>query len=201
MTDDGNRLFEAALALTPKERAELAAKLVASVSAASEAEEAWNTLIYGRARRVLAQELGTVSYLRKQPKTTVRFELDAEVDLERGATWYAEHAGRMDAFLAEVEEIIAAVQKNAGGYGFHAGVPQSLGVRRAFLREFPYTLAFVRVRTEIRILAVAHAYRMPSDGEISITALVTVEDWLVRLGVRALTVATIFGLPTQLTAQ
>ena len=198
MKDDANRLFEAALALPPKERAELAARLVATVSSATEAEEAWNTLIYERARRVLAQELGTTSYLRKPTKTTVRFELDAEVDLERAATWYADQPGRMDAFLAEIEGAVASVQKNAAGYGFHGGVPQSLGVRRVFLRDFPYTLAFVRVRTEIRILAVAHAYRSPAEGDISITALITVEDWLVRLGVRALTVATIFGLPTQL---
>lgn len=194
MTDDGNRLLELAMELDPKERAELAARLVASVTAAGEAERAWNTLIHERARRVLAAELGTTTYLRTQPKMTVRFELDAEVDLERAATWYASQPGQMDAFLAHVEDALGAVQQNPASFGFHGGVPESLGVRRVLLREFPYALAFVRVRTEVRILAVAHGYRSPDEGDISIEALITVEDWLMRLGVRALSVATAVAL-------
>lgn len=190
MTEQAHTLLQQAMQLAPKDRAELAAKLVASVNQITEAASAWATLIRERARRVLAHELGTTTYLRNAPKTMVRFELDAEVDLERAATWYADQPGQMDAFLAEVEERLEEARVHPASFGFHGGVPQSMGVRRVLLREFPYTLGFVRVRTEVRVLAVAHNFRMPSDGDISIDALVTVEDWLVRTGVRALSALT-----------
>jgi hypothetical protein len=186
MTEDAKRLLEQAMTLAPKDRAELAARLVASVNAVSEAEAAWASLIRERARRVLSQELGTTTYLRNPPPNTVRFELDAEVDLERATTWY-EGEGKMEPFLAEVRSSLEKVRANPGGYGFHGAIPKEMGVRRVHLAGFPYTMAFVRIRsTEIRVLAVAHNYRSPADGEISIGALIQVEEWLAESGWRAL---------------
>jgi len=188
VTDDTKMLLEHALRLPPKERAELAARLVSSINAVSEAEEAWNQLIAERARRVAGQELGTITYLRGGPPVRVRFELDAEVDIERAASWYADQPGQMEAFLQHVQDALELVQKNPGGFGFHGGVPQGLGVRRVYLREFPYAIAFVRVRNQIRVLAVAHGFRSPSEGEITLPALITVEDWLQASGLRALSI-------------
>lgn len=186
MSDETKALLERAMRLAPKERAELAARLVASVNALSDVEAAWTALIQGRAKRVLAQELGTTTYLRNPPANTVRFEIDAEVDLERAATWYENEAGRVAAFLAEVQEAIDQVIANPAGFGFHTGLP-GLGVRRVYLREFPYTMPFVRIRgTQLRILGVVHSYRSPAEGEISVAALIDVEEWLTAHGVRAL---------------
>lgn len=185
MTDDAKELLERAMRLAPKDRAELAAKLVASVNAFAEADSAWAQVITRRAERVHATVAVAPVYLRALP-TQTRFELDAEVDLERAATWYEDHPGQVEGLLRQVRETLGRVHDNPTGYGLYYALPRELGVRRAFVRDYPYTVVYILLGNAIHVIAVAHAYRTPTEGDISMEALITVEDWLAMSGVRAL---------------
>jgi hypothetical protein len=59
-------------------------------------------------------------------------------------------------------------------------------VRRYLMRDLPFTVAFVAMSKEVRILAIAHRYRPPGEGEISLPSLITTEEWLTAGGLRAL---------------
>jgi plasmid stabilization system protein ParE len=63
-----------------------------------------------------------------------------------------------------VRAIDAAVEAIAESPAIHALVahlPAELTVRRARIRRFPYSLPFVELEAEFRILAVAHDRRRP----------------------------------------
>jgi len=185
MTDEGKELLERALRLAPKERAELAAKLVSSVNAIEVAASAWVQVIEARAQRARVDEMIRTEGHRTGP-VTVRFDLDAEVDLERAATWYQGQPGQIDSFLDAVLDALERIRRKPTTFGLHASVEPRLQVRRIFLREFPFALAYTMLGAELRVLAVAHDYRPPmEEGGISLDALVTVEDWLTGKGLRA----------------
>lgn len=44
---------------------------------------------------------------------------------------------------------------------FARGVPERLNVRRFLLRRFPYSVVFIELDAEIRVLAIAHTSREP----------------------------------------
>ncbi len=171
--------------LSREERVEVAARLVESVHAFTAAAAAWAGLIEGRASRV---QDGRIRVLSPTPsRAPVSLDLEAEVDLEQAATWYEQNAPEQLApFLDAVAEAIARVRKSPAAFGRHSALPDSLGVRRIFLRDFPYTMAYLPLGDEIVVLAVAHQYRMPEQEDISVTALVEVEDWLAAHSLRAI---------------
>src|SRR5690349_11463342 len=105
MTDEARRLLELALLLAPRERVELAARLVASVHALDEIEAAWDAEVAARAAHALEGELGRVHYLGRAP-VPLRFDAGAELDLERAVSWYAGEPRRIDALLAALTEAI-----------------------------------------------------------------------------------------------
>lgn len=184
MTDEGRKLLEQAMQLPPKERAELAARLVDSVNTLAHTEQAWNGEIEARARRALAGELGKVHYLGAAPVPLI-FDLDAELDLERAVSLYASEPARIETLLAELTDATERIRAAPCTFGTHPLLPESLGIRRYILREQPQTIFFVPMSKEVRILALAHKYHPPGDVEISIEALMTVEDWLSLAGLRA----------------
>jgi len=184
MTDEGRKLLELALQLGPRERAEIAARLVDSVNTLAATEAAWTSEVELRARRALEHELGRVHYVGASP-VPLRFDLEAELDLERAVSWYSVQAVSPDGLLAELTDAIERIRDAPGSFGLHPALPEELGVRRCFLRDQPQTVLFVPMSRELRILAVAHKYRPPGGGDISIGALVTVEDWLASSGLRA----------------
>jgi hypothetical protein len=198
MTDEGRKLLEAAMQLSPKERAELAAKLVDSVNTLAHTEQAWNSEVEARARRALAGELGKVHYLGAAP-VPLRFDLDAELDLERAASLYATEPARVEAMLAELTDAMERIRGAPCSFGVHPSIPESLGVRRFILREQPQTVLFVPMSKEVRILALAHRYHPPGDSEITIEALMSVEDWLAIAGLRAATFAGLAAVTTAAT--
>ena len=71
-------------------------------------------------------------------------------------------------------EAIARVRKAPGAFGRHTALPDSLGVRRIFLRDYPYVMAYLPLEGELLVLAVAHQYRLPEQEDISITALIDI---------------------------
>ena len=171
--------------LSREERVEVAAKLVESVHAFTAAAAAWAGLIEGRARRALTGRLRGSS--RGSSRAPVSVDLEAEVDLEQAATWY-EHNDpeNLAPFLDAVTESIARVRRAPGAFGRHTALPDQLGVRRIFLRDFPYAMAYLALENELLILAIAHQYRMPEQEDISLAALVEVENWLSTNGLRAI---------------
>ena len=199
VTEDAKELLARALMLEPKDRAELAARLVDSVHAIAEAEAAWTAAITERARRAQDSHGWHVHYLGRAP-VPLRFDVDAEGDLERAVSALDDKQDRIQAFLADLTDGLDRIRDAPASFGEHTGVPADLGVRRYLMREFPFTIAFVATSKELRVLALAHRYRPPGEGEISLPSLITVEDWLAASGVRALSVLVASVGVTALTA-
>lgn len=92
----------------------------------------------------------------------VRLEPEALAELEAAAIWYdGREAGLGSALLLEVSQVLHLIRQGPAMYAPAPGVPWELGVKRALLRQFPYTIAFVELPEEIRILAVAHGKQRP----------------------------------------
>ncbi len=196
MTESGKRVLELAMLLSREERVEVAAKLVASVNAFAEAAAIWSDRIERRARRAIAEE--SAAQIRTVTRSGVCIDIEAEVDLELAVSWYEDnHPDKVDGFLTEVTDSLARIFESPGSYGRLSGVSPELDIQRIFLRDYPYCLAFLNLHGEIRVLAVAHTYRRPFERDISVGALVAVEQWLSANGVRALTVLAAAGLARQ----
>lgn len=184
MTEEARRIFELAMGLSRAERTDIAARLVESVQAFAEAEAQWAQIVRERAARAVHNR--SLARPRKG-RATVCMDVDAEVDLERAVSWYETEAPeRVVPFLDHVSDAMRRISRAPERFGAYAGVDPSLSVRRTFIKDFPYTVAFVHLDDGVRILAVGSNYRPPLDPEISVSALVTVESWLQEHGVRAL---------------
>ena len=190
MTEDAKRIFELAMSLSPAERTDIAARLVESVHAFAKAEAAWAQIVRERAARASVGRDDGRS--RGAFQSTTCMDIDAEVDMERAVSWYETEApDRVEPFLGGVSDAIRRITRTPDRFGAYAGVDPSLGVRRTFVIDFPYTVAFVHHDRDVRVLAIASNFRPPLDPEISVSALITVESWLQSNGVRALSVFTI----------
>lgn len=184
MTEEGKQLLARALALPRQERAELAAKLVNSINALADVEGAWLSTIEARARRAVGSAIHAEP-LFPTSAASVSFDIDAEVDLECATTSYEHHPGQVGSLLEEIRVALKRVKRKPYGYGLISALPPTMRVRRVFLKEFPYALAFLQLDESIRVLAVIHSLRAPSEqGEISVSALIRVEDWLTEHGLR-----------------
>ena len=91
----------------------------------------------------------------------LRLDREAEDEIEAGWRWYEERRPGLGAeFLAAVEEALLRLEGPAVSFAV-AGMPQTLGVRRVLMRRFPYSVVFVDLPAERRVLAVAHGRRRP----------------------------------------
>ncbi len=89
-----------------------------------------------------------------------RFHADAYDEMLEAARWYEGQAGIGVAYLAAVQRTVAELGRRPFGLVV-PGVPTKLGVRRVFVRTFPYAVVFVEVDDEYVVLAVAHLRRKP----------------------------------------
>ena len=64
-------------------------------------------------------------------------------------------------FLASVDEALARVVRYAPHLGTPPGIDPTLGVKRVFMKRFPYSVYFIEMPTRFRILAFAHAHQRP----------------------------------------
>ena len=64
-------------------------------------------------------------------------------------------------FLAAVDEAIDRLVRYAPHIGTPPGIDGSLGVKRIFMKRFPFSVFFVELPTRFRVLAVAHGRRLP----------------------------------------
>lgn len=94
--------------------------------------------------------------------SAVRLSPEAVAEVAEAAEWYAVKRPGLEAeFLAEVERILPLIDTSPALFPRLLDLPADLGIRRALLPRFPYSVIFVDLGTEVRILAVAHAKRQP----------------------------------------
>lgn len=92
----------------------------------------------------------------------VRLSRQARDEVLEAARRYAEQRAELRAdFLAAVDEALGRVVRYAPHLGSPPGVDPALGVKRVFMKRFPYSVYFIELPTRFRVLAFAHASRRP----------------------------------------
>jgi plasmid stabilization system protein ParE len=92
----------------------------------------------------------------------LRFDDDAVEEMEMAAEWY--EARRQDLgidFVTAVREALQRIADAPQTWPLVRDVPERLNVRRFLLRRFPYSVVFMELDAEIRVLAIAHTSREP----------------------------------------
>ena len=90
-----------------------------------------------------------------------RLAPEALRELVDAGSWYeSKQPGLSDRFLEDLENQLALVREHPSAFPV-LRVFSKVEVRRALLPRFPYTLVFVELSAEIRIVAVAHQKRRP----------------------------------------
>ncbi len=92
----------------------------------------------------------------------VRFSRQAREEVIEAARRYGEQRAELRSeFLDAVDDAIARVVRYAPHIGGAPGIDATLGVKRIFMKRFPYSVFFIELPTRYRVLAVAHARRKP----------------------------------------
>jgi toxin ParE1/3/4 len=92
----------------------------------------------------------------------VRLSRQAREEVLEAARRYGEQRAELRIeFLAAVDEALERVLRYAAHLGPPPGIDPALGVKRVFMKRFPYSLYFIELPTRFRILALAHARRRP----------------------------------------
>ncbi len=87
---------------------------------------------------------------------------EAVAELSDAANWYADRSpGLAERFIAEVERLLPSLTRRPRSFSLLPGIPPGMDVRRAPLSRFPYTLIFIELGREIRVLAGAYDKRRP----------------------------------------
>lgn len=92
----------------------------------------------------------------------VRLAREARDELHEAARWYAAQRPELRTeFLAAIDDAIDRLVRTASHLSSAPGIDPSLGVKRVFVKRFPFSLYFVELPSRYRVLAVAHARRRP----------------------------------------
>lgn len=92
----------------------------------------------------------------------VTFEPEAEAELEAAVAWYDEQADGLGLRLVlAVDGAVARIAAQPSAYPEIPGIQARVAVRRARVWGFPYSVAFVELDDELRVIAVAHDKRRP----------------------------------------
>lgn len=92
----------------------------------------------------------------------VRIARQAREEVLEGARRYGERRPELRAdFLAAVDDALERVVRYAPHLGTPPGIDPTLGVKRVFMKQFPYSVYFIELSTRFRILAFAHARQRP----------------------------------------
>jgi toxin ParE1/3/4 len=91
----------------------------------------------------------------------VRLRPRARRELREATNWYRERSGEAaNRFAAEVRQVLQHLEQFPGTGGFVPGVADR-DVRRLPVHNFPYHVVFVRLKSHISVLAIAHDRRRP----------------------------------------
>ena len=94
----------------------------------------------------------------------VSLDVEAQQELAGAVAWYDLQTQGFELgidLLDAVEEAVGQVAQYPQAQALAPGVPRGLGVRRLMVRRFPFSLVFVELPDEVRIVAVAHVRRRP----------------------------------------
>jgi toxin ParE1/3/4 len=92
----------------------------------------------------------------------LRFDDEATEELEMAAAWYEARRRNLGIdFTTAVREALQRIAATPRTWPLVRDVPERLNVRRFLLRRFPYSIVFIELREEIRVLAIAHTSREP----------------------------------------
>ena len=93
----------------------------------------------------------------------IRTEPEAEEELLEAAHWYErQRRGLGLDFLDAIGAAVELIRRQPTGGTRVPGVRDDVPARRMVLRRFPYSVVFLELETEIRILAFAHNRRRPA---------------------------------------
>lgn len=94
--------------------------------------------------------------------STVTFEPEAEDELEAAIAWYeARVAGLGLRLVLAIDEAVTRLAALPQACSEVPKVKARVVVRRARVAGFPYSVAFVELEKELRVIAVAHDKRKP----------------------------------------
>ena len=92
----------------------------------------------------------------------VRIAREAREEVLEAARRYGEERPELRIeFLGAVDEALERLVRLAPHLGAPPGIDLALGVRRVFMKRFPFSVYFIEVPTRFRVLAFAHARRRP----------------------------------------
>ena len=92
----------------------------------------------------------------------IRFDKEAEDEFEAAALYYEERYADLGiAFLNSVDDAVSRLREAPKRFSVPPGVPAELGVRRILVSKIPYSLVYLELNDEIRVLAVAHGSKRP----------------------------------------
>ena len=87
-----------------------------------------------------------------------RFHPAAEAEHLETVVWYeTRKAGLGAQYLAELERTLEQIRRDPGRFP----IESEPGIRRAIVRQFPFSVLFRAVEGQVDILAVAHHRRRP----------------------------------------
>jgi plasmid stabilization system protein ParE len=90
---------------------------------------------------------------------SLRFDDEAVEEMDAAAKWYEARRENLGLeFVAEVRQALIAIANAPHTWPVAGGEPRA---RRFLLRRFPYSIVYIQLDAEIRILAVAHTSREP----------------------------------------
>ncbi len=92
----------------------------------------------------------------------VRLARQARAELDEAARRYAEQYPELRTeFLVAIDEAMERLVSLAPHLGSPPGIDPALGIKRVFVKQFPFSLYFIELPTRYRVLAVAHGKRRP----------------------------------------
>lgn len=92
----------------------------------------------------------------------VRFDREAEEELAAAVAWYESQRRGLGLDLLEViDEAISSIGEAPLQFPLLSRTPSELAVRTCSVKRFPYSLVFLELPMEIRVLALAHTRRRP----------------------------------------
>jgi plasmid stabilization system protein ParE len=99
-----------------------------------------------------------------------RTEPEAAAELEDAAAWYeSQRAGLGLEFIAAVDATFERIDRWPQAAPYVHGIPRELGVRKAPVGSFPYSVAYLDTPSSVRILAFAHERREPGYWHARLT--------------------------------
>jgi toxin ParE1/3/4 len=92
----------------------------------------------------------------------LRLAKEAREELHEAARRYGAERPELRAeFLGAIDEAIDRLVRLAPHLGSPPGIDRALGIKRVFVKRFPFSIYFIELPTRFRVLAVAHAKREP----------------------------------------